>query len=102
MIAASGVQSVKTNAFQSPLNAFPGLPRKLMLLTYEPNIDSTTAHPGSERPPAMNSLVPRLRTANQQPSPTVSPRYAINTARSIICAPTLCCDIARFEDDVAA
>jgi hypothetical protein len=51
---ASGIDKLKTKAFQFDIYAFPGKARKLMLLTKVANIDKPTTHGGNFLPPEVN------------------------------------------------
>ena len=55
MYEATGIDKLKTKAFQLELNAFPGKAKKLILLTKVAKIDIVTTHPGMALFPSVNA-----------------------------------------------
>jgi hypothetical protein len=87
--AASGMERLKTNAFQSEENAFPGSARKLMLLTKVAKIDIPTTHEGSCLPPEVNcssDLFLKKKLIPRKIFPKVSIKKTVrSTSESFIC-----------------
>ena len=81
---ASGIENANTAAFQFSLYATPGFARKLMLLTYEPKIDSPTAQAGRLRPAAMNWSLVFVFRKKPMPIARTTTLYKTMIARSTV------------------
>jgi hypothetical protein len=71
IIAAKGIERLKTNAFQLVIYALPGKARKLMLLTNVAKIDIPTTHAGSFLPPEVYCSVLLFLNIKRAPTTTL-------------------------------